>query len=215
MPWRHAGGVVVWLLILDLGSRWLFVVNSTFQSLYPRQETPVPLEYEAECHTEPVWTNGRRGKFLAPTGIQTVDRPASSIGGIATPSLLQNMPTRVLFTVTVTKMLSLQRRITGSEEFHSGTHVGMHSQTDSFPWRNAKLGWHRLEMFWMHTGVRSVSVLVVVRQLRYTGFVLWEFLFVFQRALSFLPGCHASRIRICERLQTRDSAWRIVLTWLC
>jgi hypothetical protein len=84
------------------------------------------------CPPEPVWTYGRRGKFLAHTGIHIVDRPASSIVGIATSSLLQNMPTRVLFTVTVTKM-SLQRRITGSEEFHSGTHDGTHRQTDSFP----------------------------------------------------------------------------------
>jgi hypothetical protein len=52
------------VLILDLGTRWKLVVNSTFQSLYPRQETPVPVEYEAECPPEPVWTYGRRGKFL-------------------------------------------------------------------------------------------------------------------------------------------------------
>jgi len=29
---------------------------------------------------------------------------------------------------------------------------------------------HWLEMLWMHTGAHSVSVLVVVRQRRYTGF---------------------------------------------
>jgi hypothetical protein len=134
------GSSCVALFILGLCTRWTLVVNSTFQSLYPWQETPVPVEYEAECPPEPVGPYGRRGKFLAPTGIQTVDRPASSIVGIATSSLLQNMPTRVLLTVTVTKMLSLQRRITDSAEFHSGTHVGMHRQTDSFPWKNAKLG---------------------------------------------------------------------------
>ena len=132
------GSSSVALLILDLGTRWKLVVNSTFQSLYPRQETPVPVEYEAECPPEPVWRYGRRGKFLVPTVIQTVDRPATSIVGIATSSLLQNMPTRVLFTINVMKM-SPQRRITGSEESHSGIHVGMHRQIDSFPWRMQNL----------------------------------------------------------------------------
>jgi hypothetical protein len=52
-----------------------WVVKATPRPLYPRQREPVPILYEVRWAPGPVWTGGEN---LAPTGIQSPDRPASS-----------------------------------------------------------------------------------------------------------------------------------------
>lgn len=66
-----------WILpfIRKLGPyRW--VVNITFQPLYPRGRTPASTRQEAGCASKAVWMFARRKKSLASTGIQIRDRPA-------------------------------------------------------------------------------------------------------------------------------------------
>jgi len=43
----HRESRVITVLILDLGARWMSVVNATPWPLYPRQGTPVPTVQEA------------------------------------------------------------------------------------------------------------------------------------------------------------------------
>ena len=57
-------------LILNLSARWRWVVNFTPWTFYPGKRTPVPTEKEAGWATVPVWTFGRKEKYLAPTGIR-------------------------------------------------------------------------------------------------------------------------------------------------
>jgi hypothetical protein len=45
-------------VILNLGTRWMWVVNFTPRSSYHRANTPVPIEYEAVWSPEPVSTFG-------------------------------------------------------------------------------------------------------------------------------------------------------------
>jgi hypothetical protein len=52
-----------------------WVVNATPWPLYPRKRDPVPILYEVEWAPGPVWTGAEN---LAPTGIRSPDRPASS-----------------------------------------------------------------------------------------------------------------------------------------
>ena len=52
-----------------------WVVNATPRPLYPQERDPVPIVQEAGWAPGPVWTGAEN---LAPTGIRSPDRPASS-----------------------------------------------------------------------------------------------------------------------------------------
>ena len=55
------------------------MVNVTSRQFYRRQTMPVPTEQEAGWAPEPISTIWKRYKFLVPTGIRTLDRPAHSL----------------------------------------------------------------------------------------------------------------------------------------
>jgi hypothetical protein len=52
-----------------------WVVNATPRPLYPQEWDPVPIVYDTEWVTEPVWTGAEN---LPVTGIRSPDRPTCS-----------------------------------------------------------------------------------------------------------------------------------------
>jgi hypothetical protein len=50
----HQKGFVA-TLVLNLDTRWGWVVQFSPRSLYPRERNPVPVQYEAQRNPEPVW----------------------------------------------------------------------------------------------------------------------------------------------------------------
>jgi hypothetical protein len=84
-PWRHiAGSRGIAPLILNLGTRWRWVVCFTPLPLYPRQRSLVPIKQKAGWALEPVWTFWWREKSLFPTAIRTPNWPARSPFAIPT-----------------------------------------------------------------------------------------------------------------------------------
>jgi hypothetical protein len=56
------------------------VMNQIYaQPLYPREGTAIPIEQEARCIVEQVWTFWIREKYLAPIGISSPGSPARSL----------------------------------------------------------------------------------------------------------------------------------------
>jgi hypothetical protein len=68
------GEEVQLLLILDLGTRWGWVVSVTPRPrFYPRgKDPPVPIVQEAGWASEPVWTQRLEEKSFAPAGDRTL-----------------------------------------------------------------------------------------------------------------------------------------------
>jgi hypothetical protein len=65
--------------LLDLGTRWRWVVSFTPRSLYPRgKHSLIPTGLEAGWAPEPVWTRWWGKKFPSPTGTRTPYHPARS-----------------------------------------------------------------------------------------------------------------------------------------
>ena len=64
--------------ILNRGARWCSDVNITTRRLHPWERTPVPFEKEVRWVLLPVWVFLEAKKFVAPTGIKTLDRSARS-----------------------------------------------------------------------------------------------------------------------------------------
>jgi hypothetical protein len=62
-------------LLLNLGTRWGWVVNATPRPLYPRESDPVPILQEPVWAPGPVWTGAEN---LASTEIRSPDCPARS-----------------------------------------------------------------------------------------------------------------------------------------
>jgi hypothetical protein len=56
------------LLILNLGARWQWVVNSMLRPLYPQEGTPVPNLQQAGRAPGPVWTFWRRENLFPQLG---------------------------------------------------------------------------------------------------------------------------------------------------
>jgi hypothetical protein len=80
-PWRRLGGEKVQLLlILDLGTRWGWVVSvyAPAAFLHPGKGPPVPIVQEAGWTPEPVWTQGLQEKSFAPAGERTQIARSSS-----------------------------------------------------------------------------------------------------------------------------------------
>jgi hypothetical protein len=75
MPRRCLGREDVYLLlILDLGTRWGWVVSVTPRPRFTTGErTPVPIGQEAGWASEPVWTQRLEEKSFAFAGYQTLD----------------------------------------------------------------------------------------------------------------------------------------------
>lgn len=59
-------------LTSNLGARWKWLVNITLRPIYSPKRSRVPIEYEARCDPEPVWT----ARIRAP------DRPVPSLATI-------------------------------------------------------------------------------------------------------------------------------------
>jgi hypothetical protein len=96
----------------NFGTRWGWVVNATPRSLYPRKTAPVLIVQEAGWAPGPVWTGAEN---LAPTGIQSPDRPARS-------ELVYRLSCRgpQRSNIKVTFSLSTPLRYTGAEvQLHS------------------------------------------------------------------------------------------------
>ena len=71
----HSGSRGIALLFLDLDTRRGWGVNVTPRPLFTPGKDPVPIVQEAGWAPGPVWTGAEN---LAPTGIRSPDRPASS-----------------------------------------------------------------------------------------------------------------------------------------
>ena len=63
-----------------------WVVNATPRPLYPREDDPVPIVYEAGWTPGPVWTGA---EYLAPAGIRSLDRAAVRGGAVVRGLALQ------------------------------------------------------------------------------------------------------------------------------
>jgi hypothetical protein len=63
-------------LIHTVATRWRLVFNFTHRPIYPRKETLVPIQYEAEWAPEKVWAFWKREKMLLPVWIPTLECPA-------------------------------------------------------------------------------------------------------------------------------------------
>jgi hypothetical protein len=66
-------------LILNLSTRWRWVVNFTPQLLYPQKISLVPIDYDAGWAPEPVWTFCRREKCSVCATVRTSDCPIHSL----------------------------------------------------------------------------------------------------------------------------------------
>jgi hypothetical protein len=77
--WRLGGEEVELLLILDLDTRWWWVVSGTPRPRFaPGIGPAVPIVQEAGWALEPVWTQRLEEKFFAPAGDRTpIARPSS------------------------------------------------------------------------------------------------------------------------------------------
>jgi len=64
--------------------------NITSRPRYPRETTPLAMEYESGWATEGVWTFWRREKFLASAGIRYAGRLAHSLVSTSLPTTLLN-----------------------------------------------------------------------------------------------------------------------------
>jgi hypothetical protein len=80
--------------ILNLGTRWRWVISFTLRPLYSRKESPVPIGLEAGWASELVWTGGRREISLPCTCWgSNLDCPPRSLVAILTelPWLLERL----------------------------------------------------------------------------------------------------------------------------
>ena len=86
--YRGSGGITPF--ILGHISRGLLVVNIALRLIYhfPREITPVPIEYEAGWAPQPGCTFQRRDISLAATMIRTPDSPTHNLITIAESRLL-------------------------------------------------------------------------------------------------------------------------------
>jgi hypothetical protein len=71
-------------LILNLGTRWNWVVNVTLRSLHAREKDPVPMECEAWWALLSVWTFWRRESSLPSPGIRNPVLPGRRLFTILT-----------------------------------------------------------------------------------------------------------------------------------
>jgi hypothetical protein len=94
MPWRHLGREEIQLLlILNLGTRWGWVVNITpWLRFTLGKGPPAPIEQEAGWAPEPVWTQRQEEKSSASVGDQTlvVQSVVGHYTDWATPALFCN-----------------------------------------------------------------------------------------------------------------------------
>jgi hypothetical protein len=79
-------GVEIYLLPLDpkFDPRWRRMDTFTPRQIYPREEAPVPIEYEAGWAAKPVSAFWKRYKSLVLTGIPSPGRPARILVSIPT-----------------------------------------------------------------------------------------------------------------------------------
>ena len=68
----HRGSSSIALPRLNHGTRWGWVVTTTPQPLYPQERDMVPIVQGL------VWKGAEKTYSLAPTGVQTLNRPAHS-----------------------------------------------------------------------------------------------------------------------------------------
>jgi hypothetical protein len=57
-------------LVINLGTKWRWVVNFKLRSFYPLERSPVSTEQEAWLATEPVWTFCRKYNILHVPGFE-------------------------------------------------------------------------------------------------------------------------------------------------
>jgi hypothetical protein len=76
-PWRRLRREeLIFILILDLGTRWGWVVSFTPQPrVNPEERTPVPIVQEAGWAPEPVWTQRLEEKSFRLCRGSNLDRP--------------------------------------------------------------------------------------------------------------------------------------------
>jgi hypothetical protein len=98
-------------LILNLGSRWRWVVNFTPWPLYPWEITPVPIELEARWAPWPVWSLRIRES-------RTPDLPAHSLVAVSIPSSLLRLPRVGIYTHTAVVII-----MTAARESHARVFV--------------------------------------------------------------------------------------------
>ena len=72
--YRGSGGTAPH--ILNMGTKWKWVVSLTPRPFQPQERTPV-IELESGCAPEPVWVVLEKRKYLVPTGIWNSGRPVA------------------------------------------------------------------------------------------------------------------------------------------
>jgi hypothetical protein len=88
-PWKHIrGSRGMALLILNLDTSWMWLVNIKTRVLYPQERTLVPIKDEAGWALQTVWTLWKRETSLASTLIWTPDRPTHRLVTVTTLLLL-------------------------------------------------------------------------------------------------------------------------------
>jgi len=75
-------------LIINLGARWMRVVNTTFRPLYPRERNSVLTKQEDGRAPETVWTFWRKEKSPLPE-FEPPNRPVCSL--VTTPAELSRL----------------------------------------------------------------------------------------------------------------------------
>jgi hypothetical protein len=68
--WHRGGSRRTALLMLNLGARWGWVINTTLRPLYPRERATVPIVQEAGWTSGPVCMDKEKRKYPAPPGFQ-------------------------------------------------------------------------------------------------------------------------------------------------
>jgi len=89
-------------LILNLGTRWRWVVNLKLRLLYPREITLIPVVYEAGWAPELDYTFWWKEKSVVPARIWSPDRAACSLVAIVYSVLLLHHPA-LAFRITMDK----------------------------------------------------------------------------------------------------------------
>ena len=125
--------------VLNLGTRWRWVINFTFRPLYPRKRRAGPIHYEVGWAPETVWTCLRRKNLLPLEGFEPGTHHLSLLSG------LRNYPSG--------RGAAILTKLRAGQPRHRGTIPDRTNRFLSSPKRPARLWSPHSMLFCGHEGL--------------------------------------------------------------